>query len=366
MSEPSDNNVSDALSPIQGKPRREGNDSLWKRARRTLGTNSLTFLQPQNKPSGMDLPTLLWCISSTDLNDSTHRQRTQNYIKALESEVIRLRGSEGDLMQQNNKLQNQVDALLSAITKANVPLPAGFQPPAKVTQPINFDYSMPTTISYKTDDLNNPRLHLDWPALSGVQPFQTDREGSVSPHEQFAKQSNINNIKPLPNLPQDFSLTSLSFNPTYEIPPLLTAQASMDRAEVAIDFVLALEHPCMTHLPHPANPPSEDPSNHALLMSTPLLSRAPRPPEPNSSWTANSSILQQLLNLSSSINLDGEITPVEAWHQLRQHRRFLTLDKNSIERIKADLSTIVHCCGFGAVMDEAAFHFTLEATLGPA
>lgn len=105
-------------------------------------------------------------------------------------------------MQQNNKLQTQVDCLLSAITKANVPLPADFQPPAKVTQSINFDYSMPTTVSYKTDDLNNPRLHLDWPAASGVQPFQPDREGSVSPHEQFAKQSNINNIKPLPNLPQ--------------------------------------------------------------------------------------------------------------------------------------------------------------------
>ena len=34
----------------QGRPRREGNDSLWKRARRTLGTNSLTFLQPQSRP----------------------------------------------------------------------------------------------------------------------------------------------------------------------------------------------------------------------------------------------------------------------------------------------------------------------------
>ncbi|KAL8641552.1 MAG: hypothetical protein Q9228_001649 [Teloschistes exilis] len=340
MSEPSDNNTSDALSPTQGKPRREGNDSLWKRARRTLVSKS-----EGGASAGPSKTTPGKRREQVRHAQRTHRQRTQNYIKALESEVIRLRGSEGDLMQQNNKLQTQVDCLLSAITKANVPLPADFQPPAKVTQPINFDYSMPTTVSYKTDDLNNPRLHLDWPASSGVQPFQPDREGSVSPHEQFAKQSNINNIKPLPNLPQDFSLTSLNFNPTYEIPPLLAAQDSMDTAEVAIDFVLALEHPCMTHLPHPANPPSEDPSNHALLMSTPLVSRAPRPPEPDSSWTANSSILQQLLNLSSSINLDGEITPVEAWHQLRQHPRFSSLDKNSIERIKADLSTIVHCCG---------------------
>ncbi|KAI4199681.1 MAG: hypothetical protein LQ350_004472 [Teloschistes chrysophthalmus] len=217
MSEPSDNNTSDALSPTQGKPRREGNDSLWKRARRTLGTNSLTFLQPQNKPSvskseggasaGPSKTTPGKRREQVRHAQRTHRQRTQNYIKALESEVIRLRGSEGDLMQQNNKLQTQVNSLLSAITKANLPLPADFQPPAKAGQPINFDYSMPTTISYKTDDLNNQRLHLDWPASSGVQPFQPDREGSVSPHEQFAKQSNINNIKPLPNLPQGMPVT---------------------------------------------------------------------------------------------------------------------------------------------------------------
>jgi hypothetical protein len=41
------------VSPSVGRSRREGNDSLWKRARRTLGTNSLTFLQPQSRPTGM-------------------------------------------------------------------------------------------------------------------------------------------------------------------------------------------------------------------------------------------------------------------------------------------------------------------------
>ena len=39
-------------SPPPERSRREGNDSLWKRARRTLGTNSLTFLQPQSRPAG--------------------------------------------------------------------------------------------------------------------------------------------------------------------------------------------------------------------------------------------------------------------------------------------------------------------------
>jgi len=51
MSEPSPQDEA-TVSPPAGRPRREGNDSLWKRARRTLGTNSLTFLQPQSRPTG--------------------------------------------------------------------------------------------------------------------------------------------------------------------------------------------------------------------------------------------------------------------------------------------------------------------------
>ena len=35
----------------------------------------------------------------------THRQRTQNYIKTLESEVVRLRESESNLLQDKDKLQ---------------------------------------------------------------------------------------------------------------------------------------------------------------------------------------------------------------------------------------------------------------------
>lgn len=44
------------LAPAKGRPRGEGNDSLWKRAKRTLGTTSLTFLQPQSRPASGKSP----------------------------------------------------------------------------------------------------------------------------------------------------------------------------------------------------------------------------------------------------------------------------------------------------------------------
>lgn len=81
------------------------------------------------------------------------------------------------------------------------------------------------------------------------------------------------------------------------------------------------------------------------MASTPLMSRAPSPPQPDSSWTASAAIIKELLNLSSSINLSGEITPVEAWHRLRQHPEFGSMDRQTIEQVKSELSQVVKCCG---------------------
>lgn len=152
----------------------------------------------------------------------------------------------------------------------------------------------------------------------------------------------------------DFTLQQLNFEPySHQTPqnPYVSAEAKiperLDNPEIAIEFVLALEHPCMAHLPHPTAAPSDDPSNHVLMASTSLVSSAPQPPHPNMSWdwTANSSVIKELLNLSSGFHLEGEITPVEAWHRLRQHPGFRRLDRRSIDSLKIELSAAVQCLG---------------------
>lgn len=94
---------------------------------------------------------------------STHRQRTQNYIKTLESEVVRLRESEMKLMEDKEKLQKQVDILKNNHIFSELPLPPGFEdastPLAQLPQQFGFD--MPATVSYSADDLNHQRLHVD-------------------------------------------------------------------------------------------------------------------------------------------------------------------------------------------------------------
>ncbi|KAL8996662.1 MAG: hypothetical protein Q9169_003886 [Polycauliona sp. 2 TL-2023] len=371
MSEHSDQNASESTSPNPGKPRGR-NDSLWKRARRTLGTNSLTFLQPQGKPtpapkegdwsgSGPGKTTPGKRREQVRHAQRTHRQRTQNYIKTLEEEVVRLRGSEGDLKSDNKKLANQVDVLRTALVLANVPLPAGFEGSPQLAQPRSLDSDLSASISYRTDSSNHQRLHIDWPEPPNQQRAPTflpqvptdDFAPDYSNHEDW----NIE-AKPLPAPPQDIGSTaenSVSVMGTW----------TLDTPEVAIDFVLALEHVCMGHIPHPAAPPSDEPNNHALLMSTALVARGPRPPQLNSSWSADGSMIKGLLNLASAINLQGEITPVEAWHRLRQYPGFSRLNKWAFENIKARLSAAVECREFGAVIDEEVFLFTLGNVLGP-
>lgn len=222
------------------------------------------------------------------------------------------------------------------------------------------------------DNLNHRRLHVSWPSPPANQPAPAPATLPVQPpgwapasaQEHSISEWNSGGFKPLPKLPkgtlllparighpenrlhgQDSPLLLLDCPTTYGNPPLATT-SKLDNPEVAIDFVLALEHPCIRHLPHPSDPPSDDPSNHALMVSTPLLSCAPRPfQQSDANWTANASMIKELLNLSSAINLEGEITPVEAWHRLRQHPGFSRLDKWAIERIKGDLSASVRCCG---------------------
>ena len=120
-------------------------------------------------PRPPDLATMLSCILIIWLPRSTHRQRTQNYIKTLEQEVVRLRNSETSLIQERDKLRGQIDILKNAIYTSNNSLPGGLteisDPNDKLWGPTS---DQPVTVSYAVDDFNHPRLHIESP-LRGCQ-----------------------------------------------------------------------------------------------------------------------------------------------------------------------------------------------------
>ncbi|MCJ1276103.1 hypothetical protein MMC21_003908 [Puttea exsequens] len=354
------------ISPPPGR-RREGNDSLWKRARRTLGTNQLTFLQPQSRPAGASTSATGPAAPGKRREQvrhaqRTHRQRTQNYIKTLEVEVVRLRESETSLLQERDKLRGYVDVLKNTIILSNIPLPPDLEETTSTAAaPRSFDeFDMPASVSYEPDDFNHDRLHVHFTPQESTQGFGY----SAPPYPPAAPYSN--HARPQSNsadLSNDYSCNQrgASAAPAATYDPKRSARA--DTIEIAIDFVLALEHPCMPHIPTPDAPPSVDPANHLMLASTPLVAQARATPQLHQTWSTSGAIIKELLNLSSSINLEGEITPIEAWHRLYQHQDFWRLDKDHIHKLKCELSFRVKCCGFGAVLDENIFWDAVNRTL---
>lgn len=101
----------------------------------------------------------------------------------------------------------------------------------------------------------------------------------------------------------------------------------------------------MPHIVHPNDQLATSASNHAYTASMTLVHDAPRPPRPNATWNLPRASIQTLLDLSANLELDDEITPVEAWNQLRNHPRFPWLDLQALERLKRELGAKVKCYG---------------------
>ena len=64
-----------------------------------------------------------------------------------------------------------------------------------------------------------------------------------------------------------------------------------------------------------------------------------------SQWHVPAGELERLLDLSQQIDLDGEITPVQAWQTIRYHPRFDTLLPQQLESLRDALLPSVKCYG---------------------
>ena len=140
-----------------------------------------------------------------DASISTHRQRTQNYIKTLESEVVRLRESEMKVVEERNKLQAQIDNLKGVLVSSNLPLPPdlvdhNIDPNAAQTQPF-LDFDMPATVSFATDSLQHERLHVAWPEPSSSQAQPAAYQQNENQHQlpDFEQPYDFNTLPDLPN-----------------------------------------------------------------------------------------------------------------------------------------------------------------------
>ncbi|KAF7932222.1 hypothetical protein EAE99_003462 [Botrytis elliptica] len=338
-----------------------------------------------------------------------HRQRKQNYVKHLEEDVIRLRGmiattedESSALMKENRAIESTLSAsgikdlssLKSRIRKLPGDQPINLLPPQEyeplrglatsdVTQQIR-----PTirTVDYESENDRlssyiNDMLTQDSDPLNN---YFSDNHNL--PHSSTSSGSHINIqfdeflnasclhlsessdsstkgygaidlSKPLPPLPGQAS-----------VPSNAVQKSSPDISVMAINFILALEHPCRTHFHHipdtpPPFDPAGDPSGHELMASTQIFAQAPLEAFNEStsdvSWFSSSVSLAQLYAMSQSLPVsDFEITPVQAWFMIAEKYH------NDIEKIvgtktmnnlKRGLGSLSRCYQFGAVMDVDSF-----------
>ncbi|TGZ77389.1 hypothetical protein EX30DRAFT_356381 [Ascodesmis nigricans] len=148
--------------------------------------------------------------------------------------------------------------------------------------------------------------------------------------------------------------------------------------QTGIDFVLALEQPCMKHMRFLTNATVNDNHDnayhgHALMLSCPPECHNLKTPEIDwglKTYDLPVSDLVKLFNLSQRLQLNGELTPIAVWAYIASLEQFPELEFGDFEMLKQELLPKVTCHGFGAVVGEEHVHAAVDKLLisrfGPA
>jgi hypothetical protein len=266
-----------------------------------------------------------------------HRERKENYIKSLEREVLRLREEEATIVQNSKAVQEENAMLRRILSQHSIPIPdraAGLQ------------YVATVSIRDATD--GGQCLHVTMPDMTGYShttldsftpPFSEPFEIS-SPDSGHTTGQQVREVSMQPS--------ERSFHNESPKPQGLANSSGLDNPQIGIDFVLSLEQPCLGHTRGEGGISSDVPSGHALTAQAPLLTSAPSTLTPSSSWEIPAVEIDRLLNLSSQLDLLGEVTPVQAWARLRAYPKFEKLSRDSLEALKQALMVEVHCYGYVA------------------
>ncbi|KAF2187828.1 hypothetical protein K469DRAFT_108003 [Zopfia rhizophila CBS 207.26] len=257
----------------------------------------------------------------------THRERKEQYIKALEQEVIRLKevftntSRERDAFAEENR---RLKDLLMA-------------------HGISIDLSSP----------GNP----GFPNISSsTYGGSSSSRGSVS--GGYGPGSNSTGYTSPPTMPSQPPPSMPGGAQAAQPQQVQQPNGELDYNQIGIDFVLTLERPCMEHMQMlmiRADGSDETISGHALMATAPPESHIQNTPQekyPHQMPDIGMPDLLKLLDLSNRLGLDGEITPIMAWAMILQDQRFPELTAADVEGIKGDLLAKVRCYGFGAVLEE--------------
>ncbi|OCK76870.1 hypothetical protein K432DRAFT_334922 [Lepidopterella palustris CBS 459.81] len=314
----------------------------------------------------------------------THRERKEAYIKSLEYEVLQLRANEAKIMNETKSLYTEIGKLKGILTAHGIELPSN---QINISDAYNtpFGDALPATnasVGIRQNARKEQQIHMLNAAGNAFQPGDdfflslsdsfTDGSASSPPSRWNMFSRKKDNRTTESSTGNGFSSFPASSPHNGNSGSTSAASPSslreLDLTSVGTEFVLTLESPCLHH--SQGDPRDlENPSGHALSLSSTLLFQSPAAPVPTNTegatWEVPSLGLERLLELSSKIDLDGEVTPIQAWNLIRQHPMFEDMGVDVLRKLTERLRKEVRCFGFGAVIEQFAFENIMSETFGP-
>ncbi|RMD44165.1 hypothetical protein DV735_g957, partial [Chaetothyriales sp. CBS 134920] len=323
----------------------------------------------------------------------THRERKEQYIKALEMELDRFKEVYVNDLNQANHVRRENMLLREILASRGI---NADQELAGRGAPVGLDTS--SGMQIKDSNSISPPQMQPTRALSANLPYlsHTPSTTGYSPMGDHVFPSGSGNASVATHSP-GISMQSYGTHQSSpsgpDIQELVIKQEGdgvpampgifEHNPQLAVDFILQLEQTCRDHGEYlvrrsVASPDSAEDaqiSGHALMASvTPVRHvREVRPEQggliptrPHQmADTETLQLLQNLLRTSSEAKqamnlLGGQVTPVMAMQSLRSHRYYHSLTEEDVRRMIEAIKGHVRCYGFGAVMEDFELRDALD------
>lgn len=325
----------------------------------------------------------------------THRERKEQYMRALETEVSRLREAYTTEIAEANASIQQHKELMHSIREENEILKeilaaSGIQyeadlerrraerPPMMAFQSSPLTVAGSSTASQGAPLTHSASNHNTTPATtisSGMSPRANGMDHSeISPSIGYASQQQVYHAGAGEH---SMNMDHSSCAPVDTMQPMPATRGGVFETDpqLQVDFILTLEGPCREHTDYlcrrsvtEADDEDMPFSGHALMATCPppsyIAKTTHEQPYPHKAPDLPHANLSTLLNLSRQLVTEGQITPIMALQCLKNHELYPTLRRDDIKIIMDTLNTKVRCYGFGAVVEDFELIDCLSSVLG--
>ncbi|KAF7620164.1 flbB [Aspergillus flavus] len=326
----------------------------------------------------------------------THRERKEQYMRALETEVSRLREAYTQEISAANLTVHQHREMVRSLSEENNILKE-----ILAAHGISYEAEVERRKAERTSTTNATYQSSPFASSSvGSQPTAVAQSVPSTQHAYTTPPTTISapssSLSPIVN-----GIEHIDVSPTQELSPQhqnysaapCDALATLDRIapasrqpnqppgifendpQLQIDFILTLESPCREHTDYlcrrsitEADDEDMPFSGHALMASCPppsyIANTTHEQAYPHQTYDLPHANLTTLLNLSRQLVTDGQITPIMALQCLKNHEMYRSLTRDDVKIIIETLNTKVRCYGFGAVVEDFELMDCLSSVVG--